>query len=196
MRRVGARRRRLLAEAGRFAAVGGVATLVALLLFNAAVHGLLLPRAPLADQPILAYVLANCVGMVLSYHGSRVYAFRDRPSRHRDGGLTAFVVINLATMLIPIACLSVSRDVLGLTAVWSDNLAANGVGLLLGLMARFWLFRTLVFQRPISLVEMYDEPPSPGPSHEAALRPVEVAWPTAMSRSDPVAPPAPGAAAG
>lgn len=177
---MGARTQRYLAEAGRFLAVGGVATLVALLLFNSTVHGLLLADPPLAERPILAYVLANSVGMVISYHGSRSYVFRDRPSRHADGGLKAFVAINVVTMLIPIACLSVSRDVLGLSDPYSDNIAANGIGLLLGQAARFFLFRTLVFTRPIQLGERYDEP---APS-------------TAMSRADPAVPSAPGATAG
>lgn len=187
---MGARTERFLAEAGRFLAVGGVATLVALLIFNVLVHGLLLPHAPLGHQPILAYVLANTVGMFVSYHGSRTYAFRDRPSRHADGGLTAFVVINLATMLIPIACLSISRDSLGLTDPYSDNIAANGIGLALGLTARFFLFRALVFRHPIHLGEMYDDPT---PSGFSDREPVPS---TATSRADRVGPSGPGAAAG
>ena len=61
-------------------------------------------------------------------------------------------------MLIPIGCLAISRDVLGLDDPISDNVSANVIGLLLGLVARFYLFRTFVFQRPISIVEIYDEP--------------------------------------
>lgn len=147
---------RVLTEAGRFLAVGGLATIVALLLFNVLVHGLV-PGLPalLADQPVAAYVAANSVGMIVSYHGSRSWAFRDRPSTHADGGLTAFVAINLVTMLIPIACLTLSRDVLGLSDPVSDNVAANVIGLVLGLAARFYLFRTFVFRRPINLNDLY-----------------------------------------
>lgn len=147
---------RVLTEAGRFLAVGGLATLVALFLFNVLVHGVL-PGMPvlLGDQPIPAYVLANSVGMVVSYHGSRTWAFRDRPTTHADGGLTAFVAINLVTMLLPIACLTISRDVLGLDDPVSDNIAANVIGLVLGLAARFYLFRTYVFRRPINLNDLY-----------------------------------------
>ena len=61
-------------------------------------------------------------------------------------------------MLIPIGCLAISRDVLGLDDPISDNLAANVIGLVLGLVARFYLFRTFVFKRPISMLEIYDEP--------------------------------------
>ena len=192
---MGDRARRFLTEAGRFLAVGGMATAVALVLFNVLVHGLLVGTSVLGDQPILAYVLANTVGMFVSHHGARTWAFRDRPSHHADGGLTAFVVINLATMLIPIACLWLSRDALGLTDPWSDNVAANVIGLTLGLGARFFLFRTLVFRRPIHLSEMYDEPDAPWTVSDLSPdRSPE--QPTATSTGDPGVRSAPGAAAG
>ena len=55
----------------------------------------------------------------------------------------AFVVINLVTMLLPIGCLWISRNVLGLDDPFSDNISANVIGLFLGLVARFYLFRHL-----------------------------------------------------
>lgn len=187
---------RLLAEAGRFLAVGGLATLVALFLFNVLVHGLF-PGVPalLGDQPIPAYVLANSVGMAISYHGSRTYAFRDRPSTHADGGLTAFVIINVGTMLLPIACLTISRDVLGLDDPVSDNIAANVIGLVLGLAARFYLFRTFVFRRPINLNDLYlpdgHEPPVDGEGRVLPGGPVSEPTTTDSSRGVPAPPSAP-----
>jgi putative flippase GtrA len=146
---VGNQYQRVLAELGRFLTVGGVATIVALIIFNVLVHGFSTGhRALLGDRPILAYVLANSVGMVISYRGARSWAFRDRPPRQADGGRSAYVLINLVTMSLPIACLVVSRDVLGLDDPLSDNIAANVIGLALGLGARFYLFRRFVFRRP------------------------------------------------
>jgi putative flippase GtrA len=153
------RTQRFIAEVGRFLAVGGAATIVALVIFNLLVHGFNTgDHALLGDQPILSYVIANTVGMSVSYYGSRHWAFRDRPPVTSDGGLTSFVVINMLTMLIPIGCLAISRDVLGLDDPISDNVSANVIGLVFGLVARFALFRTYVFKRPISIVEIYDEP--------------------------------------
>ena len=142
---------RVLAELGRFLAVGGVATIVAFILFNGLVHGFSTgSHALLSDRPILAYVLANSVGMVISYRGARSWAFRDRPPRQADGGRSAYVLINLVTMSLPIACLIISRDVLGLDDPLSDNISANVIGLGLGLGARFYLFRRFVFRRPVT----------------------------------------------
>jgi putative flippase GtrA len=151
--------RRLLIEAYRFLAVGGLATLVAIVIFNLLVHGCGMGyRAPLATQPYLAYLLANVVGMAVSYRGSRSWVFKDRPPRTADGGRLLFIVINLVTMLLPIACLWTSRNVLGLDDPYSDNLAANVVGLFLGMVARFYLFRTLVFRRPVHLADLKERP--------------------------------------
>ena len=156
---MGSRWQRFLAEVGRFLAVGGLATIVALILFNWLVHGYTTGRdALLHDHVILAYVLANTVGMVISYRGSRSWAFRDRPPRQADGGRLAFLVINVVKMTLPIGCLWFSRNVLGLDDPYSDNVAANMIGLFLGMVARFYLFRTLVFQKPVVLAELKQHP--------------------------------------
>ncbi len=194
---MGHRAQRLLGEAGRFLAVGGLATLVALVLFNLLVHGFNTgDHALLDDRPILAYVLANTVGMVISYRGTRMWAFRDRPPRHADGGRSAFVAINVATMTIPVLCLYVSRDVLGLDDPVSDNVSANVIGLALGVAARFWLFRALVFRRPINLGDIYPGertwPVDPG----APVEQVSARASTGPSRSDPARPPAAADGAG
>ena len=110
---MGGRWQRFVAEVSRYLAVGLVATVVALILFNLLVHGFGTFgafEAPMNDQPELAYVLANAVGMAISFRGTKAWAFRDRQARHADGGVIAFVVINLVTLVIPIACLMVSRD--------------------------------------------------------------------------------------
>src|SRR5689334_1849794 len=151
--------RRVGTEAYRFLAVGGLATVVAFLLFNLLVHGFSTGwEAPLKNQPYLAYAVANLVGMLVSYRGSRSWVFKHRPPRSPDGGRLLFVVINLATMLLPLACLWLSRHVLGLDDPFSDNVAANGIGLFLGMVARFYLFRTLVFQRPVHLADLRQHP--------------------------------------
>lgn len=176
-------------EASRFLAVGLVATVVALVLFNLLVHGLgPIEGAWMNANPEAAYVVANAVGMVISFRGTKVWAFRDRATRHADGGLIAFVVINLATMLIPITCLSISRG-LGLDDPVSDNVSANVIGLALGNAARFFLFRTFVFLRvddPEMTLDLRFTEPLEMPGEP----------PTATPTSDPAPPRARGEAAG
>jgi putative flippase GtrA len=137
---------RFAGEVSRFLAVGLVATIVAIVIFNFLVHGFTTAdRAPLNDQPELAYLIANGIGMLISFRGTTQWAFRDRTPRHADGGVVAFTAINVATMAIPMACLWVSRDLMRLDDPISDNVSANVVGLLLANATRFVLFRQFVF---------------------------------------------------
>jgi putative flippase GtrA len=140
---------RLLTEIGRFMAVGGIATFAAFAIFNFLVHGFYVTEDPwLNGHPVTAFVIANFVGMMISYRLSRYWTFKHRPPQHADGGRTAYLVINTATMLIPMACLWLSRNVLGLDDAVSDNLSGMVIGALLGQAARFYLFREYVFQKP------------------------------------------------
>lgn len=163
---MGERWQRFAVEVGRFLAVGLAATIVALILFNLLVHGLgMAGSGPLNDQPEVAYVIANAVGMVISYRGTKTWAFKHRESRHADGGLAAFVGINLLTMLIPISCLFLSRNVLGFDDPLSDNVSANVIGLGFANAARFFLFRGLVFRRPLVEEPIRRRTPESDPTH-------------------------------
>lgn len=143
-----ARARHLLAEVARFLLVGGLATVVSFVGFNALAHGLLLGHAPMRDLPILAFVVANAVAGVVAYAGMRAYAFRDREiGGDPAAGVVKFFALGAVTMLVPVLCLWVSRYVLGLTSPVADNLAANVVGLGLGTIARYWAFRRFVFDQ-------------------------------------------------
>jgi putative flippase GtrA len=146
-------------EIGRFMVTGGLSTIASFLVFNFLVHGLYLTSHPwLVGQPILAFVLANVVGMLVSYRLSRHWAFRHRPPVHPDGGRTAFFAINVVTMPLAIACLWLSRHVLHLTDPLSDNLAGNVIGQLIGQAARFYLFRKYVFRKPVTVGEIIHHP--------------------------------------
>jgi putative flippase GtrA len=145
---MGPRASRLLAEVARFLTVGGLATLVAFVLFNALVHGVVQGPGPMHDDPLVAFVLANTVGMVLSYRGSRSWAFRDREAVGVAGGRVRYLVINVVSMVIPLGCLTVSRYLLGLSDPVADNISANVIGLGLGTLARFWALRRFIFLTP------------------------------------------------
>ena len=148
MRTVTERWRRRLGEVLRFFVVAQAATWVSVALFNVLAHGWIIGPTPFAGQPVGAYVLANLVGMVISFHGARGWVFPHRPPQQADGGWTAYVVINLAAMALPVGCLALTHYVLGLDSALVDNLSANGVGLVLAFGARFFLFRRFVFRGP------------------------------------------------
>ena len=139
---------RLASEAAKFLAVGGVATAIALLLFNLLVHGISSP-GPLNEWPLTSYVVANFIGMFVSYRGSRSWAFRHREAVGPAGGRVSFFAINTVTMAVPVVCLAVSRYGLHLDSALADNVSANVIGLGLGMGVRFWAFRRFVFLHPV-----------------------------------------------
>ncbi|WP_299051081.1 GtrA family protein [uncultured Nocardioides sp.] len=161
--------RRRGTEGAKFAGVGTVSTIVSFVLFNVLLHGVWIFDDPwLSGYPITAYVVANTVGMVVTYVGSRTWAFKNRETHGKDGGVLSFVVINVTTMAIPVALLWVSRNLLGLTDPISDNIAANVVGLALGFVARFYLFRKFVFTKPEQTGEQTRGPATAGRPPAAA----------------------------
>jgi putative flippase GtrA len=158
----------IVVEIGRFMVAGGLATLSSFVVFNFLAHGLYLTSDPwLEAQPITAFVIANLVGMVVSYRLSRYWTFRHRPPVHSDGGRTAFFLINLVTLPLAVGTLWFSRHVLGLSDPISDNLFGNVIGALLGQVARFYLFRKYVFRQPVTPIDLAHQPVSLlGPAHQ------------------------------
>ncbi len=146
---MGARLRRVGGEAAKFSAVNVVATVVAIVLFNALVHGLpgLYAPGPLKWMPVASYFIANCVGMAISFYGSRRYAFKHRRPTGPGGGALNYAIVNISSFLIPMLCLWTTRNVFGWDGVVADNLSANVLGASLATLYRFWAFRRFVFKR-------------------------------------------------
>lgn len=139
---------RLTAEVSRFATSGTIASLVAFCMFNWLVHwgfgrgwG-----GWLHDHAITGFVIANTASILVTYYLSRWWAFRHREPVGALGGVPVFFAISVVSLVIPVMCLWVSRNLLDLTSAVADNISANLVGLFLGFLARFFAFRKFVFQ--------------------------------------------------
>jgi putative flippase GtrA len=169
------RLRRITGEVARFSAVNVLATLVAVVVFNALVHGIRgWYHGPLHARPLTSYFLANTLGMLVSYSGSKRFAFRHRKAVGPGEGALNYVVINLASFVIPISCLWFSRNVLHYDDALSDNVAGNVVGAVLGTTFRFWAFRTFVFTSHGAHVLPPPEPGRVEGQHEAGRHLVSV----------------------
>ncbi len=146
---MGARVRRVGGEAAKFSAVNGVATFVAVVLFNALAHGVqgIYHPGPLNGWPVTAWFIANCIGMAISFYGSRRYAFKHRRPAGPGGGALNYTLVNLASFVIPMACLWLTRNVMGWNSAVADNISANVVGAGFGMLFRFWAFRRFVFKK-------------------------------------------------
>ena len=131
-----------LLEVVRFCAVGGLAFVVDVGLFNLLRFG---PGELLGEKPLTAKVVSVAVSVLVAWLGNRYWTFSATRRESRRSELTMFVLVNLGGMAIAVGCLAVSHYVLGFTSPLADNIAANGVGLVLGTAFRYVCYRYLVF---------------------------------------------------
>jgi putative flippase GtrA len=134
---------RLYQEAGKFGAVGVVALAIELSLFNAALFAGL--------DAMLAQVISTVVAATAAFAGNRYWTWRHRPRTGLRREYLLYFFFNAIGLLIGLACLYASRDILGqvwpavFRTVLADNLAAKGVGMALATLFRFWAYRRWVF---------------------------------------------------
>ncbi len=139
--RVTQRLRRLLDELAKFGTVGAVSFLLDLAVFNALLH-----VAP--TRPLTAKVVSTLVGATNAFVLNRAWSFRRRTRSTLRREAALFAVFNGCGLAIALTVLAVSHYVLGFQSRLADNIAANGVGLVLGSLFRFWSYRRFVWTAP------------------------------------------------
>ena len=156
-------------------AVGGISTASAVVLYNVFAYGIV--PTPLDGHRTTSYYLANGVGMIISYEMSRRWTFKHHTVESVRKGFVSYAVINILSFTIPVGCMWVTRHGFGWTSPLADNLAGNVVGQLIAQVARFFLFKRFVFQRPIRYTAVYGTEDSielkvaTDPSNESPARP-------------------------
>ncbi len=135
---------RLFPQLIKFGLVGGVGFVVNVVVFNALMVLAFTP-AHVEHRSLYATAIANVVAIFVNWLGNRYWAFsaQRRENTAREG--IEFFVVSLVGTLIPLGCVWISQYVLGNTSLLADNIANNGVGLLLGMIFRFALYRWWVF---------------------------------------------------
>jgi putative flippase GtrA len=165
------RRHRLfafVAQLAKFGMVGLAGLAVDVTVFNLLRATVLSPEA-LDSGPIWAKVASTILAILTNWVGNRYWTFsKDRQSQTLREGLEFFAV-SLAGMGIGLACLWVSHYVLGHTSVLADNISSNVIGLALGAVFRFVLYRYWVFS-PARRVTGAATPTGPVTVSTASLR--------------------------
>lgn len=137
--------RGLFSELAKFGTVGLISFIVDLAVFNAVLHVL--------DKPLTAKIIATLFSATNAFLLNRAWSFkhRERTTMRREYGL--FFVLNVVGLGIALLCLAISHYVLGFESRLADNISANGVGLVLGTMFRFWSYRKFVWAAPTEVEE-------------------------------------------
>jgi len=134
----------LATQVGKFGAVGLVGFVVDMSVFLLLRTTIFTPENIHAG-PIYAKIVSTSLAIIANWIGNRYWTFGEhRQSRALREGLE-FLSVSLVGMGIGLACLWVSHYVLGYTSVMADNVSSNVVGLALGSIFRFVLYRYWVF---------------------------------------------------
>ncbi|RBP66125.1 putative flippase GtrA [Brevibacterium sanguinis] len=135
------RRRTEAFRLAKFGTVGSIAFLVDLGTFN-----LLLFTTDVG--PLIPKIASVACATTVSWLGSRLWTFRDgrtdRPLREALG----FYAVNAVGLAIAGLCLVVSHYVIGWTSPLADNISANVVGVALGNVFRYLMYRFVLFRVP------------------------------------------------
>jgi putative flippase GtrA len=139
-----ARFEHLVRELGKFGVVGMVALAVDVGVFNALLFS--------DVNRLVAATISMTLAATLAFIGNRFWTWRDRKRAGLRREYTLYFLFNLVGLGIALGCLLFSSEVLG--PIWpffqtklADNLAKNGVGLVLGTAFRFWSYRQIVFRK-------------------------------------------------
>src|SRR3954462_9253678 len=133
-------------ELAKFGTVGALAFLVDVSLFNIVLH-----VAP--HKPLTAKVISTVVAASIAFVLNRAWSFRHRQRSSMRREYVLFFVLNGIGLAIALGCLGLSHYVLGLHSQLADNIAANGIGLVLGTSFRFWSYRRFVWAAPAAVEE-------------------------------------------
>jgi len=135
---VSERIQRLLHEAMKFGTVGAINAVIDIVIFN-----IFLPIGPLKAK-VGSTVVATTASYIMNRHWT--FKHRDRSGMRREYSM--FFGLNLVGLGIQLVVLGAAKYGLGFSED-SDRLAfniANGIGIALGTVFRFWSYRKYVFK--------------------------------------------------
>ncbi|MCW6004592.1 GtrA family protein [Micromonospora sp. CPCC 205371] len=146
LRRLWERFGHLVHELGKFGAVGIVAFIVDLILFNIAL-------TVLDMESLTAKVFSTAIAATVAFVGNRFWTWRHRARSNLAREYVLYFVLNAIGLGFSLITLAITHY--GLGSVWPvfqtpviDNISANFVGAAMGTTFRFWSYRRWVFLNP------------------------------------------------
>ena len=147
--RLEARLRGVVSELAKFGTVGALSFVIDVAIFNAVLLVL--------DKPLTAKVISTVFSATNAFVLNRAWSFKHRERTNVRREYSLFFVLNVVGLSISLLCLAVSHYVLGFESRLADNIAANGIGLVLGTTFRFWSYRRFVWAAPAAVEDAADE---------------------------------------
>ncbi|PJJ61762.1 GtrA family protein [Compostimonas suwonensis] len=134
----------LIGQILKFGAVGAVGLVIDVVISNVLWLTVLAPSV-VHEGPIIAKFISTVVAIFANWIGNRYWTFaKDRQKNTMREGIEFFAV-SVVGMVIPLLCLWVTHYLLDFTSIWADNVSSNVIGLGLGAVFRFVLYRYWVY---------------------------------------------------
>lgn len=127
----------LIAELTRFGLIGTLGLIIDL-------GGAALLHGKAGFGPLMAKAISASVATVVSYTGHRLWTFRHRASQSIPRGGLIFFGLNLIGLAISLLVIAIVTGPLDQHSLAAYN-AAQVIGVLLGMLFRYWSYRRWVF---------------------------------------------------
>jgi putative flippase GtrA len=164
---------RIVKYAVKFGTIGAIGFVLDATVFNALRLGVL-GKDHFFQGPIGATIVSTGLAIIFNWLGNRYWTFRAR--RRRDWFLefVEYAAVSVAGSLIALGVLWISHYALGFESLVADNIAKNVIGLGLGTIVRFGLYRYWVYGHHRSEkfvaatkveeaeIALFEEPPAAG----------------------------------
>ncbi|WP_291048015.1 GtrA family protein [Herbiconiux sp.] len=134
----------LATEFIRFGLVGGVGFIVDVGVFNL-LRTTIMDPGHMHGGPVIAKLISTTLAILVNWLGNRYWTFKERRRTDVFRESVEFFAVSIAGMGIGLACLWFSHYVLHFTSLLADNISGNVIGLVLGAVFRFVLYRVWVF---------------------------------------------------
>lgn len=132
-------------EAAKFGVVGALAFVLDNGGYTLLVFGLPgTSGGPMHSTPVAASVVATGVATLFSWAGNRWWTYRHQQRDNIAHELALFIVVNIIGIVITAGAVFLSRNLLGLDSVVSDNVARI-IGWVVATIFRFVTYRRYVF---------------------------------------------------
>ena len=130
----------ILSYAVKFGVVGLVGMGIDVLIFNVLLLGYL-GQDVWWQTAVGAKFVSTSIAIIFNWLGNRFWTFRHRKRNNVLAEFVEYVIASLIGMGVTLFVLWVSHDLLGLRSILADNISANIIGLGLGTVVRFALYR-------------------------------------------------------
>jgi putative flippase GtrA len=151
----------LVHELSKFGAVGAVALVVNMGVFNAFL-------VAMPGKQIFARVFATIVATCVNYVGNRYWTYKDRDKIDRRREMLFFFLVNGVGSVIEVMFVFISKYGLNQDGTLAVNIASYVFGLPVGTLFRLYCYRTFVF--PECAVEEPEASALPHPNSSAGYQ--------------------------